>query len=105
MINYEPWAKTPSRVFIATLRDRVMSDEGTGHIMSMREWFGSFSLDAITDITLGRRPGFLEIGSDVGGAIAQDCKMMDSWLYVKGRRSYRFGRRELMIATSHACPF
>lgn len=65
--------------------------------MNMMEWFAYFSLDVITDITFGERSGFLETGTDVGGIISQNGKIMESWLYVRANK-VGWQRRRLTTA-------
>lgn len=84
MIKYEPRVDDTVKVFITKLRETFVSEESPGLVMNMMLWFGYFSLDVITDITFGERAGFLATGTDVGGTITQNRKMMEPWLYVGG---------------------
>lgn len=88
ILKYEPWVTDTIRVFMQAAEARFAGKAGDEGVINLHSWLGFFTADVISNLTYGKRTGFLESGTDVANIHAGIRKVFTPWLYVSRSEQY-----------------
>lgn len=82
ILKYEPWVTDTVRVFLQEMSYRFVDKTGDLGKVDLHKWNAFFTADVVSNLTYGKRTGFMESGTDISNIHAGVRKVFIPWLYV-----------------------
>ena len=82
ILKYESWVDDTIELFQHQIKDRYANKDGASGIIDLHKWIAFFTADVISNLTYGKRTGFLERGEDIEGIHEGVRLVFRPWLYV-----------------------